>query len=191
NTDTQISVNMGLWWRTVVLSRGEAYFNVRHDAARPFSVLAAGHRITDLGTKFIARTSGDKLEVTLVDGRARLEADGADVQHHATDLTPGEKAVATADSISVTNIPTRQIANTLAWRTGKLAFSHVTLAEAASEFNRYNTTKLIIDPKVADLQVSGTFDAGSTGTFASMAKFAFGVNVERRHGEIVISSNSR
>lgn len=179
---------MGPWWRTVVLKRGEAYFDVRHDEARPFTVLAAGHRITDLGTEFIARTSGDKLEVTLVQGRARLEAAGASVQHHATDLTPGEIAIATANSISVTRIPPRQITNALAWRIGKLAFTHVTLAEAASEFNRYNQTKLVIDPKVADLQVSGTFDAGSVGTFANMARFAFGLRVEKRHHEIVVSN---
>jgi len=188
NTNTAVSVSMGLWWRTVVLKRGEAYFNVRHDETRPFSVLAAGHRITDLGTEFVARTSGDKLEVTLVQGRARLETASASVQHHATDLVPGEIAVATADSISVARIPTRQITNALAWRVGKLAFTHVTLAEAASEFNRYNQTKLIIDPKVADLQVSGTFDAGSVGTFANMASFAFGLRVEKRGSEIVVSN---
>ena len=188
NTNTAMSVSMGLWWRTVVLKRGEAYFNVRHDEARPFAVLAAGHRITDLGTEFVARAAGDKLEVTLVRGRARLETASASVQHHATDLTPGEIAVATPDSISVAKIAERQITNALAWRVGKLAFTHVTLAEAASEFNRYNHTKLIIDQKVADLQVSGTFDASSVGTFANMARFAFGLRVEKRKNEIVVSN---
>jgi transmembrane sensor len=187
NTDSAISVSMGLWQRTVALKRGEAFFKVRHDAARPFSVLAAGHRITDLGTEFAVRTSGDRLEVTLVQGRARLEAASALVQHHVTDLTPGEVAIATAYSMYVAKVPTRTLANALAWRQGKLIFSHVTLAEAASEFNRYNGTKLIIQPEIADLRISGIFDAGSIGPFTTMAKFAFGLRVEKRERQIVVS----
>ena len=187
NTDSAISVSEGLWKRSVTLKKGEAFFKIRHEAARPFSVLAAGHRITDLGTEFSVRTSGDRLEVSLIQGRARLEAASALVQHHATDLTPGEVAIATADSISVQRFPAHTLANALAWRQGKLIFSHVTLAQAAAEFNRYNATKLIIDPGVADIKISGIFDAGSIRTFTTMAKIAFGLRVEKRSSEIVVS----
>src|SRR6185437_716315 len=149
NTNSAISVSFGIWRRTVSLKKGEAFFDVRHDAARPFSVLAAGHRITDLGTKFAVRTSDDHLEVTLVEGRARLEAVSPLVQHHATDLVPGEVAVATASTITVAKLPMPSLANVLAWRQGQLVFNHTTLADAAAEFNRYNNTKLIIEPAIA------------------------------------------
>jgi len=187
NTNSAISVSMGIRSRSVVLSKGEAFFRIHHDAARPFAVLAAGHRIVDLGTEFSVRRTGNQLEVALVEGRARLEAVGSDVQHHATDLTPGEVAVATAESLSVSKVPTRSIRNALAWRIGKLVFNHVTLAEAAAEFNRYNGTKLVVKPNVADLKVSGTFDAGSIGPFANMAKLAFGLRIEQRNHSIVVS----
>src|SRR6185437_14449115 len=160
---------------------------VRHDAARPFSVLAAGHRITDLGTKFAVRTSDDHLEVTLVEGRARLEAVSPLVQHHATDLVPGEVAVATASTITVAKLPMPSLANVLAWRQGQLVFNHTTLADAAAEFNRYNNTKLIIEPAIADLTVSGVFDAGSVGTFTNMAKFAFRLRVEKQGHDVLMS----
>lgn len=187
NTNSAISIRMGMFGRGVELSRGEAFFKIHHDAARPFTVLAAGHRITDLGTEFSVRTSGDRLEVTLVEGRARLEAAGDGIQRHTTDLTPGEIAVATADTISVSKLPTRMIANALSWRKGKVVFSHVTLAEAAAEFNRYNATKLVVRPDAADLKVSGTFDAGSIGPFTAMAKLAFGLRIQQDHHNIVVS----
>ncbi len=187
NTNSAISVSLGVQKRSVVLFKGEAFFRVHHDAARPFTVLAAGHRVTDLGTAFSVRTSGSRLEVTLVEGRARLETADEGIQRHATDLTPGEVAVATADSISVSRVPTRAIANALAWRKGKLVFNHVTLAEAAAEFNRYNGTKLIVEPNAAYLKISGTFDAGSIGPFANMAKLAFGLQIQQRNHDIVVS----
>ncbi len=187
NTDTAISVNMSPWQRTVLLKRGEAFFKVKHDAARPFSVLVAGHRITDLGTEFAVRTSGDQLEVTLVQGHAYLETESALVQRHATDLTPGEVAIATTNSMTVTRMPAHDLTNALAWRQGKLSFSHATLAEVAAEFNRYNSTKLTISPEIADLKISGVFDAGSVGPFTNVAKFAFGLQVKKLGREIVVS----
>lgn len=190
NTDTAITVAMGARHRTVTLKKGEAFFDVCHDASRPFSVLAAGHRIVDLGTEFAVRTNGQQLQVTLVQGRARLESDGDWVQHHATDLTPGEVVVATANSLSVKNLPKHELVDALAWRQGKLVFSHVTLAEAAAQFNRYNGTKLVVDPAVADQKISGTFEAGNIQTFASMAQFALGFRAEKKPGEIVISKST-
>jgi len=187
NTNSAISVSFGIWQRTISLKKGEAFFDVQHDAARPFSVLAVGHRITDLGTKFAVRTSNDRLEVTLVEGSARLETISPLVQHHATDLVPGEVAVATPSTIAVTKLPMHSLANALAWRQGQLVFNHTTLSDAAAEFNRYNSTKLVIEPGIADLTVSGVFDAGSVGTFTNMAKFAFKLRVEKQGHDILMS----
>lgn len=187
DTNTAISVSMDAGHRTVVLKKGEAFFDVRHDAARPFSVLAAGHRILDLGTQFSVSTAGDRLRVALVQGRARLESDGSWIQRHATDLTPGEVVIATANSLSVAKVPTHELLDALAWRQGKLIFHHVTLAEAAAKFNRYNDIKLIIGPEVSGRKISGTFEAGSVQTFASVVKFALGLSIEKRGREIFIS----
>lgn len=187
NTDTAIAVSMDARHRTVTMKKGEAFFSVKHDSARPFSVLAAGHRITDLGTEFSVRTIGDSLKVTLVEGRARLETASDWVQQHATDLTPGEVVVATANSLSVAKVPARELTDELAWRQGKLVFSHVTLAEAAAQFNRYNRTRLAVGPEVAALKISGTFEAGSVDAFARMAKYALGLRTEIKGGEIEIS----
>lgn len=187
NTNSAISVSFGLWQRTVSLKKGEAYFDVHHDAARPFSVLAAGHRITDLGTQFAVRTINDRLEVTLVEGRARLETVSPAIQRHTTDLVSGEVAVATASTIKVTRLPIQSLANALAWRQGQLVFNHTTLAAAAAEFNRYNNTQLVVEPAVAGLTISGVFDAGSVDTFTNMAKFAFKLRVEKQGHKVLMS----
>ncbi len=190
NTDSAIAVSMNAGRRTITLKKGEAFFDVVHDASRPFYVLAAGHRIIDLGTQFAVKTGNGRVEVTLVEGRARLETADPAIQHHATDLVPGEVAIATANSLSVSNVTPSGIKNALAWQQGKLVFSHVTLAEAAEQFNRYNRTKLVIGPEIASLKISGTFEAGSINAFASMAQVALGLHTEKKKSEIVISRNT-
>jgi transmembrane sensor len=186
NTNSAIAAKITPWARTVELQRGEAFFDVRHDAARPFVVLAAGHRIVDLGTQFSVRENKNSLKVTLIAGRARLETANPALQHHATDLVPGDVAVVTANAMSVAKMPARALTERLAWRGGKLMFDHATLAEAAAEFNRYNDTKIVIAPDAAHLMINGTFDAGSVGPFTRMAQFAFGLAIEKRGKEIVV-----
>lgn len=186
NTNSLIVAKFTPWTRKVELERGEAFFDVHHDATRPFEVLAGGHRITDIGTQFSVREGRNGLKVTLIEGRARLETVSPALQHHATDLLPGDIAVVTANAMSVTKMPARALSERLAWRTGKLVFDHVTLGEAASEFNRYNSTKIVVAPDVADLQINGIFDAGSIGPFTRTAQFAFNLSIEKRGNEIVV-----
>lgn len=186
NTDSAIVAKITPWHRTVELQRGEAFFDVRHDAARPFVVLAAGHRIVDLGTQFSVRESQNALKVTLVAGRARLETANAALQHHATDLVPGDIAIVTENALSVVKMPSHTLTERLAWRGGKLVFDHATLGEAAAEFNRYNNIKIVVAPDAAHLKINGTFDAGSVGPFTRTAQFAFGLEIEKRGKEIVL-----
>jgi len=56
-----------------MLDSGEAYFDVVHDAKRPFTVYAGNRRITDIGTKFSVFRNGDDVRVTVREGRVRVE----------------------------------------------------------------------------------------------------------------------
>ncbi len=184
NTDTTISASVNAQKRTIELKRGEAYFQIQHDRARPFVVLAAGHRIVDLGTKFSVRTTGDSLKVILVEGRARLETANTGVQQHSTELTPGEVVVATANSMSISKKAPDELTDALAWKRGMLVFRHIALGDAAEEFNRYNRTKLVVGSDIASLKINGTFEADSIDAFARMAQFALKLRAAKTNDEI-------
>ncbi len=78
--------------------------------------------------------------------------------------------------------------NELGWRRGVIVFTHATLAEAAAEFNRYNTAKIrITDPKAARLTIGGTFEADNVDAFAHLVRNLLGVKVDRHGDETVIS----
>jgi transmembrane sensor len=187
NTDTVLRMAEGSSQRKVWLDKGEAYFDIKHDAAHPFVVMVAGHRVTDLGTKFIVRQEGDRVEVKLLEGSARLDAnDGAPAQTAV--LKPGDVAIATANATSVTKRPVKELANDLGWRRGVLMFDHTTLAQAVAEFNRYSRQKIVIaDPQIAKLEIGGTFPSDDVKLFGRATHIALGLHVEERGNAIVIS----
>jgi transmembrane sensor len=187
NTDTQLRVSADKEHRTVTLDRGEAYFQIRHDASHPFAVNVLGHRVTDLGTKFVVSTDANRVEVSLVEGRARFDAaDGT--QTHSAVLVPGDVVVATPNAMTVTKKPEASLADQLAWRQGLLIFNDTTLAEVAAQFNRYNSKKLVIaDSATARLAIMGKFPVNDVDLFGRVAKAVLGVRVETRDSEVVIS----
>jgi len=184
NTNTALRIRASADKRLVMLDRGEAYFQVRHDARRPFVVQAKDGRVVDLGTKFSVRDGADHLEVALVEGSARFVSDTT----KAALLTPGDVVVATADSMSVTKRSAQELSDALGWRRGVLVFDHTTLADAAAELNRYNREKIVIaDPDVRRRIIGATIPVNGVEAFTRVAQQIFGVHVEKSGGEIIIS----
>ena len=186
NTNTVVQIGTGENQRSVKLLQGEAFFQVHHDAAHAFTVAAAGHRVTDLGTKFLMRAQGENLEVTLLEGRASLEPEGRK-QTTPVILEPGDVALATDRSVTLKKRPTQTLIEGLAWRKGILVFDNTLLADAAAEFNRYNPEKIVIgDMGSARFRLNGAIRVNDREEFTRIAKNLFGLHVEERGSETVI-----
>ncbi len=186
NTDTAIRFHSEASGKVVTLLRGEVYFQIKHDPRRLFIIRAAGHRITDIGTKFRVRRDDARLEVALLEGEVRF--DSADGRVKPVSMKAGDVVIATAHSAALMQQPKREIADALGWRNGMIVFRHTTLADAAEEFNRYNAKKVVIaDPEAARLTINGSFQTGDVAAFADAAHAVFGLRVGSRNGETVIS----
>jgi transmembrane sensor len=188
NTDTALRVVTRAGQRTAWLDHGEAYFQIRHNGAHPFTVMAAGRRVTDIGTEFLVRLDPNRFEVVLVKGRAQVDTPGNAASHGAM-LTPGSVAVAAnTGAISVTRASDKNVKSELGWRRGVLVFYRTTLATAADEFNRYNREQLVIaDPSVARLTINGTLSATNPQELTRIAQDFFGLRVFQRGDVVVIS----
>ena len=180
NTNTAIRVSDGATDRMVWLDRGEAFFSIKHDPSRPLIVLVNGHRIVDVGTKFLVREEGTNVRVSLIEGSVNFQSTSEKSKSDAT-LEPGDVVVATANSLSMTREPVAKLADELGWRTGLAIFKHTTLSEAVREINRYGRKKVVIaDPRLGDLRISGAFPVKDIELFARVARVALGVRVEDR-----------
>ena len=186
NTNTTIRVARDQ--RAARLEKGEAYFQIVHDAAHPFTVSVGDRRVIDLGTKFVIRHDFENTRVALIEGRAEVQDDRAGAKAHPVVLMPGDVAVASLGVLSVERKPDRELKDQLGWRHGLLIFYHTSLADAVKEFNRYNSQKLIIaDDDVAQRRINGTFLANNAQVFGHVAQAVLGLHVESQGDRIVIS----
>ncbi|MBO9689275.1 MAG: FecR domain-containing protein [Mitsuaria chitosanitabida] len=187
NTATQVRTEVTPQSRQVWLQSGEAFFDIAHDAQRPFVIHAGKQRVTVLGTKFSLQRDGDKLRVTVLEGRVQVQADQA--SSRPTVLARADTAVAEADNLLVTRVSPQQLSARLGWLQGKLVLNEVTLAEAARQFNRYGRKQLVIQDAAAErIVIGGVFEAGNVEAFARLLHAGFGLQVQDVGEEIRVSS---
>ncbi|MDB5091834.1 MAG: hypothetical protein JWR09_5828 [Mucilaginibacter sp.] len=183
--NTNTSLRADVTGRTVRLDKGEAYFDVVHDAQRPFTVYAGNRRITDIGTKFSVFRNGDDVRVTVREGRVRVEIlddAGAPVVAQA-----GHVVVTKGGETLVLAKPDRDIADDLSWRGGMLVFDQQTLAEAAEQFNRYNARQIFVEGPARKIRIGGSFKAGNVDVFVLLLHRGFGLSVNDQGSRIVVS----
>lgn len=191
NTATQLRTLVNESGRKVWLEDGEAYFDIAHDKKHPFVVIAGDRRITVLGTRFVVRRQGEQVNVVVEEGRVQIaSAQGTGAgDAPPTVIVRNQAAVAHAGNVLVMPKAPKQIDDELSWRQGKLVFDQTTLGDAATQFNRYNTRKLVIaDAAIARIRIGGSFDANNMNGFVALLKQGFGLAVQDSGNEIRISN---
>lgn len=186
NTATELRTAVTTQAREVWLEHGEAFFDIAHDAKRPFVVHAGKQTVTVLGTKFSLLREGDKLRVAVLEGRVQVQAEQS---NRPTVLARADTALADAGNLLVTKVSPQQLSASLGWLQGKLVFNEISLAEAARQFNRYGSKQLVIkDAAAARILIGGVFDAANVESFARLLHAGFGLQVQVEGEEIQISS---
>lgn len=192
DTDSRVTVRLAAHRRDLELDRGQAYFRVAHDRARPFVVRAAEREVVAVGTEFDVMRDEAAITVALSEGRVRIEPVGAASRIGASpvadtaELAVGQTLVFDR-AHRQTTITRGDLAAVTGWRQGKLHFDRTPLGEAVARFNRYGNTPIrLADPTLATLPVSGVFDARHGEDFARALPLVFAVDVAVRDGVIVL-----
>jgi transmembrane sensor len=154
--------------RTVQLHAGEAYFQVKHDARRPFVVWAGRLRVTDIGTAFDVRKNADRTVVSVGDGVVDVShaEDGQSATSAASSGTvPASQSIqlgagyrasmdASDPTLAVSTIDRQAIAS---WRHGRLRFQNAPLSAVIATINRYSKRDIVIaNPDVGNMRFTGT-----------------------------------
>lgn len=187
-SDTGLRMAFSHSRRSLDLDRGEAFFDVAHDAARPFVVQVRGYRVTAVGTRFDVRRGHDsKLRVVVTRGLVRLQST-SDPAQAATMLPAGSIAMVGGGDVTVQQVPLDEARERLSWRDGYAVFHGTPLAEAVDEFNRYNARKIVIaDPSLDALRVGGNFRLDNSAAFVRLMQEVFPVRADRHGDRIVLS----
>ncbi len=177
NTDTELKVRFTGGERRLTLVKGQAFFDVAHDAARPFLVRAGPMQVRAIGTRFDVRHDGPDAVVALAQGRVNVSQQ--DAQRASWTLTPGQ-ALTLAPGAATAQPEAVDLATLTGWTSGVITFHDVALSQAVAEMNRYERAKITLAPSVpGDARISGVFAPGGDEAFVAAVTMSFNLQTHR------------
>jgi transmembrane sensor len=173
---TKIRVRFSKDARIVKLIDGQAQFNVAHDAARPFKVLAGDREIVAVGTVFTVEYADQQVHVAMLEGKVAVLNESSESGGYPQaalsaeperniELAAGEELHVNARGHAVVT-PKADLEAATAWRDGKIIFRSEALGEAIRRVNRYSRVQLVLEAgTLSSSKISGVFEAGDTQGF--------------------------
>ncbi|QKJ28567.1 FecR domain-containing protein [Mucilaginibacter mali] len=130
---------------------GEAYFEVVHNAAKPFRVKVAGQTIEDLGTHFNINAYADEpaIKTTLLEGSIRVSNSTGNLV-----LKPGQQAVIKADQ-NITIDAGADMEEAIAWHQGLFKFNEASTEMVMRQLSRWYDVDVSYEGKIPPRQFSG------------------------------------
>ncbi|HEV7326698.1 MAG TPA: FecR family protein [Bosea sp. (in: a-proteobacteria)] len=160
NASSAVAFDYTVERRTVRLLRGQAYFEVARDPARPFTVEADAARVTALGTAFDVRLGEERTDVTVT--HSAVLAAFADTRQAPLRVSQGEQAEldhTTGQGV----LRSSDAVTALAWRRGQLVVDNAPLAFVVEEMNRHFAGRIVIASReLSRRRVSGTLLVADT-----------------------------
>lgn len=152
---------------------GEVYFEIAHDAARPFIATVNGVDIQVLGTTFNVNAYADEnsIKTTLVEGSVRVSKG---IQRKQ--IAPGQQAQVIADEIKIAN--NVNVDKITAWRQGYFRFKDDKLSEAMKNIARWYNIEVVFEGNAANVQLSG--DINRSSNLSSVIRLLAALDVEAR-----------
>ncbi|MEE1944199.1 FecR domain-containing protein [Pedobacter sp. KR3-3] len=132
--------------------KGEAYFEVAHDATRPFKVITANQTVRVLGTHFNVEAYENEAitKTTLLSGKVQVEETK---DHTAVLLKPGQQAVSENEEINVADVPAN---DAVAWKNGYFMFNNEPLGSMMKKIARWYNVEVLCPPQLASMTFSGS-----------------------------------
>ncbi len=134
--------------RRVELS-GEAYFEVAHNAAKPFRVVTGKQVVEVLGTHFDINAYADEADVrtTLLEGSVKVSSAGK-----TNILKPGQQSQLKDGAIDITDVDTEEA---IAWKNGLFYFKDADIKTVMRQMARWYDADISYEDNLPERQFSG------------------------------------
>lgn len=141
--------------RTVQIT-GEVYFEVAHNAAKPFRVKSNGQLVEVLGTHFNINSYDNEpaAKTTLLEGSVRI--------NDKTVLKPDEQAIVSGTGLKVIRVDTELA---VAWKNNKFMFDNDSIESVMRMVERWYDVKVDYEGEIPEDKFGG-----SVSRFASVSK---------------------
>jgi transmembrane sensor len=171
-----------------ILLIGEGYFEVAHNAEKPFIIKTSSLKTTVLGTHLnISAYPGDnQTEVSLFEGK--VEVSDKNVPENKMAMNPGQKVSFSNDEKNF-YIKLNELEKPAEWREGILRFYDEDLNSIAHKLERKFSTQIFIaDEQVGELRFTASFDTEPLDKILNLLKEAHEFKIEKTTNGIILKS---
>jgi transmembrane sensor len=171
--DSRVSTRFTLSRRAVKLERGQAFFEVAHNALRPFIVSVNGLTVTAVGTAFDVRIGPSNTLVTVSEGRVSV-APGAQAQTVRAGVGERVTFSKSAQRLTLATIDPKVAGS---WRGGTLQFVSEPLADVVGAVNRYSASPITVAPAFQQTRFTGTVSPVNVHDFLKALEQIYAIDV--------------
>jgi len=134
---------------------GEAYFEVAHNADKPFLVSLPKLKIEVLGTHFNVKAypNESNIETTLLQGAVKVSS-----KDRAVFLKPGEQSRYSQTNAQLSEAQAVDATAIAAWREGIFSFNNTDIREVLRQLSRWYNIQIVFRGKLPDRRFSGGFE---------------------------------
>ena len=153
NARTAFSGHFDSGQRGATMYRGQALFDIKPQPATPFTLQAGPHRIHSKNGGVDVEFESNKLTVAVLNGEVDVTGGATPITLQANQMLQinGQGMQAQVQAVDAQ-------AHT-AWRRGKLIFNNRSLADLATELERYRGGRIVVmGDALAAMKVTGVFD---------------------------------
>jgi len=128
---------------------GEAYFEVAHDAKRPFKVVSNQQQVEVLGTHFNINAYNDEdvINTTLLEGSVKVTSANTEIT-----IVPGQQAQFKNGKINVASV---NVDDAVAWKNGLFNFNDNSIEEVMKQLSRWYDVDIKYEGKLPSRRFSG------------------------------------
>lgn len=174
---------------------GEAFFDVKPNAEKPFVINAGNAQVKVLGTSFTvnAYPENDAIEVIVETGKVQVVNKNPETQENLGKifLSPGEKGTLMIAS-NLLDKSVNSDPNFLSWKTHDLVFDKVPLGEVVRCLERtYHIEIELSEPELYDLLYEGHFDQKPADFVLDVIRLTFNLDLqgENEHYQLTSRKN--
>jgi ferric-dicitrate binding protein FerR (iron transport regulator) len=165
--------------------KGEAYFNIHHEADKTFIVEAGDALIRDIGTSFNVKAypKSNTIEVVVEEGKVMFYTEG----NTGIYLQPGGKGI--YHKATKTFTVEEAEPNITAYKTKFFIFSGENLGAVVKNLNDVYDRKIVIPAHLKNCKLTVSFNNEEIGEIAQVIAETLGLTVKDRGTDIVLEGN--
>ena len=173
----------------IVSISGEAYFEIVHNASKPFKVTKGDLEVAVLGTHFNVNAYEDESEikVTLLEGLVKVSTNKQ--PNNSTILKPGQQSIITPNAIPTTlsNVDIDQV---MAWKNGLFTLKGTRMEDLMRQVGRWYGVEVEYTGKVPVRKFGGTISRKVNLSTLLKALNEQGVNITLEDKKVIVGESN-